>query len=206
MAPSRREHGCPTGVTTSQPEAGLSDTELVAQFLAGEEAAFTALVHRHGPRLHEFLRFVLGPRRDEAEDVAQDVFVQAFRSLASFRGQSSFRTWLYGIAKNVCRSRLSETRWTGHADSDAVLLELPDDALDPLGTLEREDLRVAVHTAIEELSPVHRSIVFLREIEGLAYDDIALALQVPIGTVRSRVHNARARLAMHLHAFQKVMD
>jgi RNA polymerase sigma-70 factor (ECF subfamily) len=129
------------------------------------------------------------------EDVAQDVFVQVHRASRSFAGRSSFKTWLYGIALNLCRDQRRreltepESR-TIDGDRDGVLDTLPDASLDPLQQLQREELAVLVRVAVAQLNPAQRIVLQLRDGEDLSYDEIARVLAVPVGTVRSRLHNA----------------
>lgn len=177
-----------------------SDEILTARAAQGDEGAFGALVARHQDRLLGFLRFTLRCDLTEAEDAAQETFIQAHRALPSFQGRSSFRTWLFGVAKNVSRHRESSRGGWGNDARvmEEALLDLPDRQPDPLAQIEQQRLQSAVRDAIDSLSPFHRSVIFLRDIDGLSYDDIAEALGVPVGTVRSRLHNARTRLAERL--------
>jgi len=182
-----------------EPDGAASDESLVARAVVGDERAFTALVDRHQDRLFRFLRFALQVERAEAEDLAQEIFIQVHRALPSFEGRSRFQTWLFGIAKNICRRRGSHPCWSPDAQADdGALLDVPDQQLDPLAMLERHQVQNVVRGAIDSLSPLHRAVVFLRDIDGLTYDEIAQALDLPVGTVRSRLHNARARLAVRL--------
>lgn len=176
-----------------------SDEILVDRFLAGEEAAFTQLVDRHSDRLYGFLRFVLRIDRAEADDLAQDTFIEAYRALSSFAKRSTFRTWLYGVARNVWRHHRRGSRcFPRHDVDETVLLDIPDGRLDPFEALEQTRRQECVQRAIERLAPDHRAVIFLRDIETLSYEEIAHLLDVPVGTVRSRLHNARVKLARDL--------
>lgn len=173
------------------------DRDAVARFLAGDETAFTVLVDAHKDNVHQFVRSLLGAA--EAEDQAQEVFIQVFRSLRSFRGDSSFSTWLYCLARNVCRHRL---RALGAAKrgpaGDIDLLELPDGEPSLLARLEAEETRALVRAAVNDLPPGHREVIVLSHWERLRYEEISAVLEIPVGTVKSRVHNAVAALTKAL--------
>jgi RNA polymerase sigma-70 factor (ECF subfamily) len=181
----------------------VSDEELARWFVAGDTGAFDELLSRHRDTLFRFVRWSLGATRDEAEDATQDTLVEIYRSMSCFEGRSRLRTWMFGIARNVCRQRRrarqrSSPTPTQSVDSSDALRNLPDGSVDLDGILERREVQEAVSLAIEGLSPEHRSTVLLRDIEGLSYEEIAEILEIPLGTVRSRLHNARLALAGRL--------
>lgn len=135
--------------------------------------------------------------------MTQDVLLEIHRSLPRFEGRSRLRTWMFGLARNVCRQRLRASQGASShpeesADGDEALRDLPDGRLDLDALLERREVQDQVRSAIESLSPVHRSIVLLREVEELSYEEIAAVLDIATGTVRSRLHNARAALVESL--------
>ena len=180
------------------------DVQLIDATLAGDRSAFGSLVQKYQDRLYNTLVHVIGSR-DEAEDVVQDTFVQAYTKLASFEGKSSFYTWIYRIARNAvtsagrkesARPRIRASLDAG-ADDDAAgpepaTSELPEDeAL----ALERRRL---VLDAIDQLPVDFREIVILRDIDDRSYEDIAALLSIPVGTVRSRLHRARLDLRVRL--------
>jgi RNA polymerase sigma-70 factor, ECF subfamily len=182
---------------------GASDEELARRFAAGDAGAFDELLTRHRDALFRFTRWSLGAARDEAEDATQDVLVEIYRSLPRFEGRSRLRTWMFGLTRNVCRQRRrarrrSSSNPTQSVDSGEALRDLPDGRVDLDAALERREIQEAVGLAIEGLSPEHRSAVLLRDIEGLSYEEIAEVLGIPLGTVRSRLHNARLALAGRL--------
>lgn len=179
---------------------GPSDEELARRFATGDTDAFDELLTRHRDALYRFARWSLGAARDEAEDATQDILVEIYRSLPRFEGRSRLRTWMFGLARNVCRQRRRALRRTSSnpiqsADSGEALRDLPDRGMDLDAAFERREIQEAVGLAIDRLSPEHRSVVLLRDIEGLSYEEIAGVLGIPLGTVRSRLHNARLSLA-----------
>jgi RNA polymerase sigma-70 factor (ECF subfamily) len=169
-----------------------SDERLLAEFVAGDEDALSRLIERHRPGVSRFARRQLGSRSSWADDVTQDVFVTVARAARRFAGRSTLRTWLFGIALNICRQYLRRERQT---ESDEVLATLPDASLDPLQRLERNERLGRLRAAMRALTPQHRLVLRLRDGEDMSYEEIARAIGVPTGTVRSRLHNARAALA-----------
>ena len=182
---------------------GDSDEALVRDYASGNERAFERLLDRYRDRVTQLVRGRLGSRSLWVDDVAQDVFVQLHRRARSFEGRSSFKTWLYAIALNICRDHLRRertpaSRQTIEADNDGMLAALPDESLDPLQLLERDERDALVRAAVEQLTSTHRTVLQLRDHEDLSYEEIAKVLAVPVGTVRSRLHNARAAFAQAL--------
>jgi len=169
-----------------------NDERLLAEYVSGDEDALSRLIEQHRPGVSRFARRRLGSRGSWADDVTQDVFVTVARAARRFAGRSTFRTWLFGIAMNICRDYLRRERPT---ESDEVLATLPDASLDPLQRLERQERLRRVRAAVRTLTPQHRLVLRLRDGEDMSYEEIARAIGVPVGTVRSRLHNARAALA-----------
>ena len=170
------------------------DLDLVAKTRAGDLDAFGALVNRHQHRLVNFVRVMMSsaPDRDAAEDVAQEAFLRAYRALGQFRGQSTFRTWLYQIATNVARTHSSRRR-------DRKEAQEPESAHErDRPSEENIERRVIAHDqlrrALEELPDDWREALVLRDIEGLEYKEIAELLKIPMGTVESRIFRGRQRL------------
>ena len=170
------------------------DLDLVARARAGDLDAFGTLVNRHQHRLVNFVRLMTSSAqdRDEAEDVAQEAFLRAYRALGQFRGQSSFRTWLYQIATNVARTHSAKRRDRKEAQEP----ESPQGRERP--SEENIERRVIAHDqlrrALEELPDDWREALLLRDIEGLEYKEIAEMLKIPMGTVESRIFRGRQRL------------
>lgn len=176
-----------------------SDQQLIDRFRDGQtEDAFGALMLRYQDRLFNGLLRMVGTH-DNANDVAQEAWLNAFRKLDSFRGESAFYTWLFRIAINVWRTK---TRKKKHAQTslDAVREAGGDQTIDshpsarPSSRLELSERQEAVQNALSELSEEFRVVVVLKEIEGLKYEEIAEIIDCPIGTVRSRLSRARMEL------------
>ena len=174
-----------------------SDQQLVERVQAGEKAAFDLLVRKYQHRVLKLVsRFVSDAA--EAEDVAQEAFIKAYRALASFRGDSAFYTWLYRIAINTAKNALvSNRRRPVDFDLDLQDPEQYDrharlrDGDTPEGVLLTEEIRNVVERAMEQLPEDLRTAIVLRELEGLSYEEIAEAMDCPVGTVRSRIFRAR---------------
>ena len=155
--------------------------EKIIQAKRGNREALGALVSEHYPRVYRFCARRLGD--DLAQDAAQETFLTMQRTVKRFEGRSSFEVWLLGIAHNKCRN-LSRKRRRDPVSLDAAF-EQPTKGHDD-GVVEGESLRCA----LQSLSPDHRELVLLHEIEGLTYAEVAEILQVPVGTVKSRLYYA----------------
>jgi RNA polymerase sigma-70 factor, ECF subfamily len=166
------------------------DDSLVARARAGDLDAFEALVTQHQAGLVRFLIHMVS-NAEEAEDIAQDALLRAYRALKNFRGQSTFRTWLYQIAGNAARTHLERRRGRREDQADEHMLE------QQVGHDRVEQQFVAhdqVRRALAALPDEWREAVVLRDIEGLDYREIAAALDIPMGTVESRIFRGRQRL------------
>jgi len=185
----------------------VPDAEAVARARQGDPEAFRVLVERYQGRAYgQALRMLGDPER--ARDAVQEGFLRAYRGLPRFQGRSAFYTWLYRLMFNVCidakrrdRSGL-QVEW-----DDAVARELPADveegpqlrvAPGPEEALERAELGSVLREAIDQLPGDARRTLLLREVDGLSYAEIAQALEIPTGTVMSRLHYARRQLREHL--------
>ena len=175
------------------------DALLIDEVLAGDTSAFGELVLRYQDRLFNTLTYVVGSC-EEAEDVVQDAFVQAFVKLGTFQRASAFYTWLYRIAFNLAVSRKRRRRPERSVDEvrDLTGDEPVDDGEAPGDRLEHHESAEQVQAALERVSDEHRAILVLREIEGFCYEKIADVLDLPVGTVRSRLHRARMALREEL--------
>jgi RNA polymerase sigma-70 factor (ECF subfamily) len=175
------------------PEPG-TDIDLVRATLSGEAEAYRALVERHERRTYRFLLKHVA-QADDAEDLAQETFLQAYRSLTGFRGEGQFTTWLIGIALNVARNHHNRSRAPAGAGDADELESLLADTGDPVETAQRLAHLRAVQLAISELPPEQRECVTVIALEGLGYEDASRILGVPVGTIKSRLARARAKLA-----------
>ncbi len=171
------------------------DTDLIAQTLAGNRAAFGTLVSAYQGRLFNMLVHVVGSWED-AEDIAQEALVLAFFKLDSFRGHSAFYTWLYRIALNVAMShrRRKRAEVSMEIHRERTGFEPAETGEEPDVRLQREEQVAQVRRSINRLTEEHRVIIVLRDIEGCRYEVIAEILELPVGTVRSRLHRARLQL------------
>ncbi len=184
----------------------LEQKALIGRIVAGETELFETLVREHQGRVYGLaLRMVSEPM--DAEDCAQEAFLKAFRSLAGFRFESSFSSWLYRLTSNVCldflraRRRRAETSLTADDDDgDELALPIPDPADGPEALAEKAELRGQVRSALAKLPDDSRQVLLLRELCGLSYDEIADETGLELGTVKSRIFRARRRLADILRA------
>ena len=172
------------------------DLSLIAECRAGRTDAFGTLVQRYQDRLYPTALRLTGGVED-ALDLLQDAFFQSFRKLASFHGESSFYTWVYRIMVNLA---LSERRRRApklvRGDLSGTGFDTADVSResDPSSHLERVEREALVQGALNRLAPDHRVVLVMKEFDGLRYEEIAASLDVPIGTVRSRLHRARCEL------------
>lgn len=179
-------------------EAGQDDYTLVNLALKGRVAAFETLVDKYHDRVYRLAFRLLGNVQD-AEDVTQEVFTQVFLSLKSFKGKSSFYTWLFRITYNVSISQRRRRRpvislqASQGADSAPELMVVSQEG-SPEENLTREENKAMLEKALEKLSMEHRACLVFKEMEGMSYEEIAHSLDIPVGTVRSRLFRARLDL------------
>lgn len=172
------------------------DARLIEATLQGHSAAFGQLVQKYQDRLFNTLVYALGNAED-AQDIVQEAFVQALLKLDSFRQSSTFYTWLYRIAFNVAasqRRRKKLDRVSLDQVRDTSGQEPIDPGEEPDARLHRQECCRQVSEALDHLPEEYRTILILREIEGYCYETIAEILELPVGTVRSRLHRARLQL------------
>jgi RNA polymerase sigma-70 factor (ECF subfamily) len=173
---------------------------LLSRLRSGDPRAFEDLVRRYQ---HRVFGVALRMMRDraEAEEIAQEAFLRAHRSLGEFRGEAKLSTWLFAITSRLCLSRLGRGERRLRRLGEESLAGLAGGAPGPGEELERDEVESALERAIGELPEDRRIVVLLRDVEGLAYEDIAETLGWEPGTVRSRLHRARQDLKAKLERF-----
>ncbi|MCI0694551.1 sigma-70 family RNA polymerase sigma factor [candidate division KSB1 bacterium] len=190
---------------TSQPERER-DSWLISRCQAGEVQAFGVLVEKYKQRAYYTALGLVGTHED-ALDISQEAFVRAYRSVAKFQPhKSGFFTWYYKILRNLCsnflRDRAKHARPFSEIDkSKKFLSEIIDENYDPTVIAERNELKDAVWRAISSLNAPEREIIMLRDFQEMSYKEIAETLDCPIGTVMSRLFNARKHLRKKLNGY-----
>jgi RNA polymerase sigma-70 factor (ECF subfamily) len=185
--------------------ADASDLSLVRRVQRGDKGAFDVLVLKYQHKLVKLvMRYVRNPA--EAEDIAQEAFIKAYRALPQFRGDSAFYTWLYRIAINTAKNAVvSRDRNPVEYDLDRSNTDESydmqgrmKDSETPEGLVLTDEIRSTVNAAIDSLPDDLRTAIVLRELEGLSYEEIAAAMACPVGTVRSRIFRAREAIDRRL--------
>lgn len=185
-----------------------SDMALVSRVQAGDSAAFDQLVRDYRQRLYSII-YNLTSNREDAADLTQETFIKAFRSIHRFKGKSSFFTWLYRIAVNTTLSHLKRNRFrqffsfeniNEDGASHEILERLVAKSRSDKPTLLKE-LQEKLNEALQTLSPKHRTVIILYEIEGLSHQEIATITKTTEGTVRSRLHYAKQQLQSSLQDY-----
>ena len=187
---------------------GIGDAECVKRVQRGDTESFEILVRRHQKTTFNLIYRFLGDY-DEATETAQEVFLSAYKSIQHFRGDADFSTWLYRIAFNHASTRrknLNSKLQREVALDDAMLLV--DGGADPAADAERKETQQRVQQALNRLDGNDAQIILLRDLQDVPYVDIAQTLDVPVGTVKSRLHRARqalrASLAPYFNTDRKV--
>jgi RNA polymerase sigma-70 factor (ECF subfamily) len=186
-------------------EVGNHEAALIERCAAGEQAACAELVSGHERMVYQLALHLLGDR-DEALDLSQEVFFSVFRTIGNFRGQSALKTWIYRIVINQARNR--QRWWRRRHKADQVSLDQhvaahgdlrqAGEHTSPDRAYARKELAEKLWTALDRLPFDQRTVIVLREIDGLSYDDIAFSLGVAVGTVKSRLTRARQTLRQQL--------
>ena len=189
----------PTTRTRRRPVAQTStDRELLLRSQNGDQESFRRLVEMYTPRVYGLVRNLVRSQT-EAEDVTQEVFFKVYRKLDTFREDSAFYTWLYRVAVNAAADWLKKKRQDRAIQlEDFGAMSLADDADGPDQNVRKKDLRSEVRTAMGQLPEKFRTILVLRELEGLQYEEISSVLKISKGTVESRLFRARAKLKIEL--------
>lgn len=186
---------------------GIGDAECVKRVQQGDTDSFEVLVRRHQKSTFNLVYRLVGDY-DEAAEVAQEVFLSAYKSIHQFRGDANFSTWLYRIAFNHASTRrrslnLAQQRHVPLEDTEII----SDGPLDPAKTMEQREAQQRVQQALNSLDKDDATIILLRDLQDIPYEEVAAMLNVPVGTVKSRLHRARqalrARLAPYFYSNRK---
>lgn len=199
-------------MTPGNDGSRFSEAATIRAAQRGDREAFDRLVEAHYRSVYNTAYRMLGTS-SAAADATQTVFLRVFEALSSFRGDASFSTWLYRITMNVC---LDELRRRKHQplsltedDEDGETVgerDLPDDSAQPARTAEQRELQRLVHAALSRLPEDFRTIVVLYDLRGLSYQEIAEVLDIPLGTVKSRLNRARQALREEMAEHVELFD
>ena len=175
------------------------ETEIIRAVLSGETDEFEKLVTAYEKPVYHIALKMTGNEED-AFDLSQDAFLKAYRSLDTFRGESSFGTWICRMTANLCIDFLRKQKRRGKIVSlddadDGRSVELPDLRFEPQSAMERQELSTQIREGLEKLPQEQRIVLILRDMEGFSYQEIADTLKMELGTVKSRIYRARAHLA-----------
>jgi RNA polymerase sigma-70 factor, ECF subfamily len=180
---------------------GISDAECVRRVQRGETDAFETLIRRHEKTIFNLAYRMLGDT-EEAAEVSQEVFLSAFRAAGQFRGDANFSTWLYRIAINHASTR---RKTLNSRQRKVVPIESADSLHDPepgpLEILEQQEIREKVQFALNQLEPDDAAVILLRDLQDAPYNEVAHVLEIPVGTVKSRLHRARQALKSRLQSY-----
>ena len=192
----------PSNTSESMVSESISDADCVRRIIQrGETDAFEILVRRHEKTIFNLVYRMLGDY-DDAAEVSQEVFLSAYRAIGQFRGDANFSTWLYRIALNhaTTRRRTVSSRQQRTVPIDDME-PLSDPELGPAETLERKEIRERVQLALNKLEPDDATMILLRDLQDISYDEVARVLEIPVGTVKSRLHRARQALKTQLATY-----
>lgn len=197
--------------------ADIRDRRLVRRLKAGDERAFEELVRTYQDRIFGLVFRMIG-NRQEAEDIAQEVFLTVYKAIGSYRGEGRFYTWLYRIASNTCKNRIKYLKGRNfHRSSDVdetpaaqiagqdggPTVSLQSQVPGPEAAVEGSRLENLVQREIANLEPEHRLLIVLRDVQGLPYADILRITGLQEGTLKSRLHRARLALKQRIQPFLK---
>jgi RNA polymerase sigma-70 factor (ECF subfamily) len=192
-----------------------SDASLIARCRRADTAAFNEIVARYKGKIYNYLYRMTGSAED-AEDLAQEVFVRMYTNIGAFRAEASLSTWLFRIAGNLCvdafrrgkkeRSLVVGSLDVSHGVEDesgtmSATRDVADWSREPEALLAQKELGAQIQTALEKLAPKLRSAIVLHDVEGLPYEEIARIERIPLGTVKSRIFNGRVALRQQLRTY-----
>jgi RNA polymerase sigma-70 factor, ECF subfamily len=195
----------------SDTRKAVDDRELVERARQGDRGAFQMLVERYQKRVYG-IAYGMVYNPDDALDITQEAFIRVHRYLGSFQGSSSFYTWLYRIVVNLCVDHLRHRTHEAAVDYDDQIghsgqaAPQPSVGADPQRVLGDKELREQIEHAMAQLSPAHRAVLTLREIEGLSYQEMAKVMGCSIGTIMSRLFHARRRMQRMLAAYRGIPE
>ncbi len=180
------------------------DTRLVEAFQANDNKAFDKLVLKYKDMVFNICYRMLGDY-EEANDCAQESFVRAFRGLKDFRFKSSFKTWIYRVAVNICKNKITSLAYRykkrmvsidkpKETENGDCVVEIADGSPTPLGEIVKKEREALIQSAIDTLSKTHKEIIILRDVENLSYEEIVKITGYTLGTVKSKLARARQRL------------
>jgi RNA polymerase sigma-70 factor (ECF subfamily) len=177
---------------------GIGDAECVRRVQQGDTDSFEVLVRRHQKTIFNLVYRLLG-NYDEAAEVAQEVFLSAFKSIHQFRGEANFSTWLYRIGLNHASTRRKNLHSSQrrHIPLDGTEV-IADGTADPARNVEHKEIQQRVQQALNNLDPEDARIILLRDLQDVPYEEVAEMLDIPVGTVKSRLHRARQALRTSL--------
>lgn len=215
-ASNRRYRGKPE-TEEARAARDARDRRLVRRLKQGDERAFQELVHTYQDRIFGLVYRMIG-NRQEAEDIAQEVFISVYRGIGNYRGEGRFYTWLYRIASNTCKNRIKYLKGRNfHRASDidetpaahmrgedgGAVVSLQSIVPGPEATVQGNRLEVAIQREIAQLEPEHRLLIVLRDIQGLSYAEILKITGLQEGTLKSRLHRARLALKVRLEPYME---
>ena len=182
----------------------MDEKNIVFKAANGDHAAFEQIVNLYEKKIYNMaLRYC--NNSDDAMDISQEVFLRLYRFLPKFNGESQFSTWIYRITMNVChdfagkKNGITEVSFDAKSDDDEdYTVEIADERFSPENELEKKELREIIKQGIADLDEAYRDAVIMRDINGLAYEDIAEILQIGVGTVKSRIARGREKLRKFL--------
>ncbi len=180
----------------------MTEMELVRAAQKGDDSAFEELMRIYEKKVYHLALRMCG-NQDDAYEISQEAFLSAWKGLKFFRGESSFSTWIYRLTSNAAIDFLRREKRQGGGESyslddEDTYIEPVDPAPTPQQHAERSELRQALAAGLEKLSPEHRQVLLLRELQGLSYEEIADALELDLGTVKSRIARGREKLRKYL--------
>ena len=174
----------------------IEDSYIIDKFLNGDKDIFKDIITKYNKSLINFIRFYTG-LKDECEDILQEVFIETYKSIKNFNRNSSFKTWLYGITINICRTyrrnhqkNLKFISNNSENSKNETLNSIPDFTYNPERIYTLKEEKEILFNILETLPEKYKSLIFLRDTECFSYKEISNLLNIPVGTVRSRIHNA----------------